>query len=792
MNRTQPRLWDFPSAAALFLILLTVGQRLYVTKWTSGLETAIVLALIGVLLGLALGFSKFGRMGVYWLTFGYGILMTILVLGGGLYRGLPWLERLSDLSDRIAYAFYLFFTKQPVHDTVLFVVFMALVFWIVGLLAGYALTRFGSFIGAVVPAGVVMLIVQLYDPGRGSNNTFLVIYFFLSLLLLGRLTFVQKRVFWKEKRLSLLNEAKLDLNITLVLTAFTAVFLAWITPTSVKSFTDVKTAWENFTQPLRDWQEDLGNAVAGLEGGAKASPIYFFGDALALGNQAAQGETTYLRVQAPPTDGKGRYYWRVRSYNYFLDDQWYAENVSSMAFVPDKVLVSLADPVGQAGEFTFTAVAADLAVLVTPARPVWVSHPAKLFFVQAPQEEMDPIQFLAESPVLLGEPYDVRAKVYDPTIAQLRSAEETYPDWVTAHYLQLPDDLSPEIAALAKQVTAQAETAYDRAEAITAYLRDNITYASTVESPPEGRDPLEWFLLDARSGFCNYYATAEVILLRTLGIPARMAVGFTQGELDEADTYVVRQRDAHAWPEVYFPGLGWVEFEPTGSQAPLVRLPDETALSSEEQDDEAESRREMSRRDELYQDIPDLAGEDQAEPWWGRPANFFLRLAFLYILTAVLLWMYSIGTFDPLLKTDRRDWRKPLPVLLKRFFEKRSMTPPGWLLGWAHQAELNPIARSFTIVYQSLHWLGRNPSPALTPAEAAAELSGLLPEVSAEIYSLSDDYQHHLYSQRFGYMYHTRRVVRIIRKEALRAVFRQRWATFLRLLRSGPGKKNLR
>jgi len=636
-----------------------------------------------------------------------------------------------------------------------------------------------------------MLVVQLYDPGRGSNNTFLVIYFFLSLLLLGRLTFVQKRVFWKEKRLSLLNEAKIDLNITLVLAAFAAVLLAWITPTSVQSFYNIKTAWEDLTQPLRDWRDDLGNAVAGLEGGVKASPVYFFGDALALGNQAAQGETTYLRVQAPPTEGKGRYYWRVRSYNYFLDDQWYAENVSSMDFVPDKVLVSLADPVGQTGEFTFTAVSADLAVLVTPARPVWVSHPARLFFVQAPQEDMDPIQFQAESPVLLGEPYDVRAKIYDPTIAQLRSAGETYPDWVTAHYLQLPDDLSPEITALAGQITAQAETAYDRAEAVTAYLRDTITYASTVESPPEGRDPLEWFLLEARSGFCNYYATAEVILLRALGIPARMAVGFTQGELDEADTYVVRQRDAHAWPEVYFPGLGWVEFEPTGSQAPLVRLPDETALSSEEQEEEAESNAELSRRDEMDQESAGLVEEEQGEPWWGRPANFFLRLAFLYFLSAVLFWMVSIGRFDPLLKADRRAWRQPLPVFLKRFLEKRSMTPPGWLLRWAHQAELNPIARSFTIVYQSLHWLGRKPSPALTPAEAAVELSALLPEVSAQIYTLSDEYQHHLYSQRYGTLYLARRAVKTIRKEALRAAFRQRWKAFRELLRSGSGKKDL-
>jgi len=87
-----------------------------------------------------------------------------------------------------------------------------------------------------------------------------------------------------------------------------------------------------------------------------------------------------------------------------------------------------------------------------------------------------------------------------------------------------------------------------------------------------------------KQGFCNYYATAEVILLRSVGIPARLAVGYAQGDnVDDPLLYTVRQRDAHAWPEVYFPGVGWVEFEPTASQPTLVRpqeitVEDETAL----------------------------------------------------------------------------------------------------------------------------------------------------------------------------------------------------------------------
>src|SRR5687767_11533052 len=82
---------------------------------------------------------------------------------------------------------------------------------------------------------------------------------------------------------------------------------------------------------------------------------------------------------------------------------------------------------------------------------------------------------------------------------------------------------------------------------------------------------LEWFLFNWKSGYCNYYASAEVLMLRSLGIPARLAVGYAQGEENDDGTFTVYERDAHAWPQVYFPAIGWVDFEPTASQPPIER-----------------------------------------------------------------------------------------------------------------------------------------------------------------------------------------------------------------------------
>jgi transglutaminase-like putative cysteine protease len=784
MNRTEVHLWDFPSTVILFLVLVATGQRLNNTHWAIGLGTATILSLIGVGLGLVLGFSRFRHGIVSWLTFGYSIPVVVLALGSNLYSGISWLERFASLSNRLADSIDLFIKNKPVQDTTLFVVFITLVFWIIGLFAGYAMARFGNFIGAVMPAGVVFVIIQLYDSGRGSNDTLLAVYFILALLFLGRLTFVQKRQLWKEQRVSILAESSTDLNIIITVVALACVFLVWLAPTSLKSFSNIKTAWEKFTHPMHDIEQNLGNAVAGLQGGGKPQPVEFFGDALSLGQKAAQGDTMFLQIRTPMANSTNRFYWRVRSYNFFLNDQWYAANGTRTLFYPDQAPIALANPEGSTGEFAFTGLTTDLIVLVTPARPVWVSVPAELSFLQAPQGKIDPIQFRSEAPVLAGDQYLVRAKVLEPTIHQLRNAGDIYPAWITDHYLQLPETLSPEIISLAQRITAHAKTSYDMAGAITRYLRSNITYASTVEQPPAGQDPMDWFLFSSKRGFCNYSASAEVILLRAAGIPARLAVGFAQGEFITPDLYVVRMRDSHAWPEAYFPGVGWVEFEPTTSQAPLERPLGENLGSAG-----------------LTPTIPPLgldvigpknpvqAGEERSGSGQVELAVVIFRLVlimvFVLLFFVILFQMVTFGTFNNILNADQHVSRRSLPGLVKEFLEKRSLTPPSWLTRWADRSELQPVAQSFMTIYRSLRWLSDKAAPSQTPAEAADVLAKHIPDASQEIYSLLEEYQLYLYSQQNGYLPKARRAEKTIRHETLRAAILQRWNAFRVLLRLG-------
>jgi hypothetical protein len=107
-------------------------------------------------------------------------------------------------------------------------------------------------------------------------------------------------------------------------------------------------------------------------------------------------------------------------------------------------------------------------------------------------------------------------------------------------------------------------TQYDVVMAVTAYLQKNYRYTLEIGHVPPGRDPVDWFLFDVKLGYCEQFATAEVLMLRSLGIPARLATGYGTGDYDPIlNQATVRERDAHAWVEVWFADHGWVPFDPT-------------------------------------------------------------------------------------------------------------------------------------------------------------------------------------------------------------------------------------
>jgi len=158
--------------------------------------------------------------------------------------------------------------------------------------------------------------------------------------------------------------------------------------------------------------------------------------------------------------------------------------------------------------------------------------------------------------------YDVLSEAGLPSFRELQRASTDYPESIRLVYLRLPD-LDPKVADLARQVTSSATNNYDRAAAIQNYLRTNFRYTLD-PSAIEPKDPIVSFLFKSQSGFCEYFAAAMAVMLRTLDIPSRLVNGFQTGSYNRVGKdFVVRARDAHSWVEVYFPKYGWITFDPT-------------------------------------------------------------------------------------------------------------------------------------------------------------------------------------------------------------------------------------
>ena len=158
--------------------------------------------------------------------------------------------------------------------------------------------------------------------------------------------------------------------------------------------------------------------------------------------------------------------------------------------------------------------------------------------------------------------YKVLSDTEVPAETKLRADRAPYSAEL-ASYLQLPQKFDPRIAALTRNLTAASQNRYDMARVTESYLQNEFGY--TLEQKAGGNDPLADFLFNVREGHCEYFATAMAMMLRTQGIATRIVNGFQRGEYnDTADVYVVRQRNAHSWVEVYFPETeSWVAFDPT-------------------------------------------------------------------------------------------------------------------------------------------------------------------------------------------------------------------------------------
>jgi transglutaminase-like putative cysteine protease len=752
------RWWDLPAALLLIAALITAAIRLNATHWTEDLSLVQNVAFLGAVVGLALGQSRFSSGTTRFFAIAYGIFLVPWQLGLTLGEGIQWSERLVSINNRLMITIDQLVQQKPVTDNLFFLFLMASLFWTLSVYAGYNLTRHANAWRAILPTGIAVIIIHAYDSFFTIRTWFLAGYLFFALLLIARLHFLVQQDRWKQSGSYLPPYLGLDFIRTALLATAIIVMFSWTAPALASAVQPAEQVWLQITKPWRSVRDRMSNAFSSLQASVGVVTD-FYGDTMPLGRGNPLSDAVVMTVEAPPRVAAGvRYYWRDKVYDYY-DGSWVSTFPVNQPLGPNKSELELPDYEGRTTSTFTIKTNQPIKNLHTPSQPVWISRPAEAKLAINPDGTVDLGQLNADSILYPGEVYEVEASLTAATSTQLREAGTDYPDWVEERYLQIPDTITPRTKELATRIAEGFDNPYDIAQAVTIYLRTNLEYSETVPPQPANQEPVDWVLFDLQKAFCNYYATAEIVLLRSLGIPARMAMGYAQGErlsrqpdavptlgprgdnvpqeLTTPDLYTVRHRDAHAWPEVYFPNIGWVEFEPTASQLEIFRpsgeLPDENPTSNDALSQEEEMRRNMeSLREEMFQ-------QDRGGVGAFSQTNSGLRIPSVVWFGLGALGLTIAAYFARRVRKIRGS--PPIPVQIESSLLHVGIKPPNLLRYWVRYATLSPLTKSYLEINRALKRLGSAPKPNDTPGERGTVLKRLLPEADNSILVLLNEYQ---------------------------------------------------
>lgn len=731
----KPPPFDWASFLLLNVIALVGAWTLAATDWDEHLSTAALIALFGVWAGTALARSRFPSFVAGLFATAYGLFVVGWQLGTALDPALTLRRKILTILGRFSVFLSVLITDEPNQDPLMFVLIMALLFWFISVYSAWSVMRKGGIWGAILPGGITIFIISYYYLGEVRIGLFLAIYILLLLLLAIRVDLSNRQKVWESVRARVPIDTAYRVSIAGLVAAVLLVGLAWGAPAFARS-ESLAEAWKTISNPFLDAKDRVGDAFGTVRG---PTIVYMSDYDEVLELKAGTQPVNRLVMDVDPIEFPsrvGRFYWRTRVYEAYEGRQWTVSEGVSIPFDPNEGDLSLGDLAGrEVVEVSFALKGGDIQLLFLPSQPIWVERTSTVTVVPL-EEAFDLLTAKSNRVIREGESYLARGSVATPSADLLRLAGELYPQWVIERYLQLPDTITDRTIELAQIITQDLENSYDQAVAITRWLRSNIEYNRETEPPPEDVEAIDWFLFDYQIGFCNYYASAEVIMLRSLGIPARLAAGYARGTFDsDPAVYHVYSEDSHSWPEVYFPGIGWVEFEPTTSQPVLTRpeaLDDEAdggPLSN--LDLEGSLDREERLRDLLDPDM-DVGGAGAEPGGWSLLRRIVLAVGGVFV--AALIWLRLNPTAWVIARAS-----------LSRGITRLGMTPPEALnpMDYPWDTLTGRIYASWT---EWLKRLGMITGRSQTAMERVAVFSSSLPESADAARTIVEAYS----KERFG------------------------------------------
>ncbi len=567
------------SAVIVFALAFTIARSTVSAQWIpGGIDLIPLVAVAGAILMAVLAVSPLPA----WLCVTAGVVVGPVVgvlavsaefrlefpydpTGAGLIQ--VWILRVLDGS---AFGYQAFVG-----------LLITLLMWITGAWLAWCVIRWRQPLIGLIP-GAAAFATNVLNTSNQQGYTFVFLALTLALLLWTTYTTSVARAI--AARIKMTGDARWDFWETgLVATAGLLVVGIMLPPISTvdrtaKMESSLFQGWAQVTSKL-----NAAGKLGGTPGGQNASTG--FSSSVSLGAQLTQSNTPvfsytitggypgpeYFRgvnlsqmVKGP--DGTVSWQFGGNVYQVGIaagDNPLYAENYKSLALA--KFSINMGFPPGGNDE----------QILFYPGQFWSSSRQAKAEETPVPSaytysRDLVTIDRLdALNPNSSRGAYDVTVEYPDVTADELRATGTAYADWL-APYTELPAGVeTPDVYAyihkLALDVTAGKTNPYDQASAIEDYLRSGVfTYTLRPGQTPAGVDPLYYFLHDSHKGYCQYFAMAMGEMMRSLGIPTRLVAGFGHGTFDDiSHRTIVKNADAHVWVESYFPGYGWIPFEPT-------------------------------------------------------------------------------------------------------------------------------------------------------------------------------------------------------------------------------------
>ena len=556
---------------SLFLLmgaLACLTASISAVRWVPEVGVVTFNGLLGLLLGVVVARSALRPLFAWLLLLAYGLLLTTAYLGslspplftllqgeGAVYFRQQW----ALLWDRIAGWYIAVSGGGSSRETILFAFGLGLSIWLLAAYSAWATYRRQRPLAAVTLMGLA-LALNGYFGGEEAPVWLFAIFIGFSALLAAAMHFALLEQSWLADGIDYSREIRLELLAAAGIAALFLATLALYVP-AVRLSALAQAFQESET--VQQTEGAVERAFAGVRQ-PRQQVVAFAGQSAGvlprsflLGNAPSLYETVVMTATARPAAVSR--YWRALSYDIYTGRGWALsqerqERLDAGAPIPQP--------------------AAEAQTTVTQTVRWQLDEPLLRHTAGVPLrfEDSVTVYWRGQTDFVrvtgAGDVYTATSRVSNATPEQLRQVRpDEAPPALLSRYTQLPTGLPRRVHQLAQEVAAEQPTAYDQARALQTFLRQ-YPYSLDVRRPPAGDDPVDFFLFDLQTGYCDYYASAMVVMARTLGLPARLVIGYLAPPADAGGVQTIYQIDAHAWPEIYFPGYGWIPFEPTAPFSP--------------------------------------------------------------------------------------------------------------------------------------------------------------------------------------------------------------------------------